>query len=83
MYINNASNLNPDPMYAALNFNHPTLLERLRALSYVASEDADNNDHHQDNQKKEEDNELVNANKGKINQNESKQMNGYYEFTDE
>lgn len=34
IHINNASNLNPDPVYAALNFSHPQLSERLAALRF-------------------------------------------------
>lgn len=34
IHINNAANLNPDPLYAALKFSHPQLTERLAALRY-------------------------------------------------
>ena len=37
IHINNAANVNPDPLYAALKFTHPALVERLAAIdSYMA-----------------------------------------------
>lgn len=35
IHVKNASNLNPDSLYAWVNFNHPELVERLRALGYI------------------------------------------------
>lgn len=32
MSISNLSNMSPDPLYSAVNYSHPTLLERLSAL---------------------------------------------------
>lgn len=34
IHVNNASNLNPDFLYACVNFSHPVLVERLRALGF-------------------------------------------------
>ena len=34
IHVKNASNLNPDSLYAWIHFNHPELVERLRAISY-------------------------------------------------
>lgn len=34
MHRDNKSNLNPDWLYAAVHFNHPTLQERLNAIGY-------------------------------------------------
>ena len=34
LHILNAGNLNPDPLYAAINFSHPQLTERLKALRF-------------------------------------------------
>ena len=32
IHINNAANLNPDSLYAALKFTHPALVERLAGI---------------------------------------------------
>ena len=32
LHVNNASNLNPDKLYAMIKFNHPALVERLQAI---------------------------------------------------
>lgn len=34
IHVKNASNLDPDPLYAWVTFNHPELVERLRALDF-------------------------------------------------
>jgi STE24 endopeptidase len=34
VHVKNASNLNPDPLYASLTFSHPQLTERIKALGY-------------------------------------------------
>lgn len=39
--VKNAGNLNPDPVYASLNFSHPELTERLSALRYVPKKNND------------------------------------------
>ena len=36
IHVKNAANLNPDPLYAKIKFNHPELVERLRALGYIS-----------------------------------------------
>ena len=32
LFVENSGNMNPDPLYATINFSHPTLTERIRAL---------------------------------------------------
>lgn len=32
IFKENSGNMNPDPLYASINFSHPTLTERLTAL---------------------------------------------------
>ena len=32
IHTDNASNLNPDPLFSLLNFSHPTLKERINAI---------------------------------------------------
>jgi hypothetical protein len=44
IHVKNASNLNPDPLYAWVNFNHPELVERLRAIDFVGGDYLVNNE---------------------------------------
>lgn len=32
LFVENSGNMNPDPLYATVNFSHPTLTERIHAL---------------------------------------------------
>lgn len=38
IHINNAANLNPDSLYAALKFTHPALVERLAGIDRFIEE---------------------------------------------
>ena len=38
IHINNAANVNPDPLFAALKFTHPALVERLAAIDACMAE---------------------------------------------
>lgn len=39
IHLTNAANLNPDPFYASLNFSHPQLTERLKAMKFKGFEE--------------------------------------------
>ena len=63
IHTHNASNLCPDPLYAMFNFNHPELLERLKALGF---------DHHNEGYQKldDESSKPINESTQKVFDNE-------------
>ncbi len=39
---NNKSNLDPDPLYSIVNYSHPILIERVRAINGYKNEKKEN-----------------------------------------